>query len=123
MSMKAPPPIKPGKENAIFLTKEEHALIREHFALKKASEQTLVACKERQELIKQKITNFQLSQRIMQDEASRASAEQINIEAQLNSLSEGYESGIKKDIRKRLKIPIEKGFSFDPVTLEVTIGE
>jgi len=116
------PSIKPGKENAKFLNKEEHALIREHFAMVRASEQTLVANKERQELIKQKITNFQLSQRIMADEMSKASQEQLAVEKQISQLGEAYESGVKADIRTRLKIPSDKPFSFDPATLEVTMG-
>jgi hypothetical protein len=116
------PEIKPGKENAKFLTKEEHALIKEHFALKRATEQTLVANKERHELIKAKITNFQLSQRIMQEDINKVSQEQLVLEKQLDQLGLDYEQGVKKDIRNRLKIPPDKPFSFDPVTLEVTMG-
>ena len=116
------PAVKPGKENAKFLSKEEHALIREHFALVRASEQTLVANKERQELIKQKITNFQLSQRIMNDEMNKASQEQLQLERQVSELGEAYEKGVKTDIRTRLKLPGDKPFSFDPATLEVTMG-
>lgn len=119
---KTPPPIKPGKENAKILTREEHALIKEHFALVRATEQTLIANKERQEHIKSKITTFQLSEKIMQQDLEKVSKEQLSLESQLTQLGETYEAGVKADIRKRLNIPPDKPFSFDPVTLEVTIG-
>ena len=119
---KSVPQVKPGKENVKRLTTEEHALIREHFALVKATEQTLVANKERQDHIKSKITTFKLSEKIMQGDLEKASKEQLGLENHLTKLSEDYEAGPKADIRKRLNIPADKPFSFDPVTLEVTIG-
>ena len=117
-----PPSVKPGKENLLYLTKEEHALIKEHYALLKATEQALMANKERQETIKAKITNFQLSQKIMNDDMERVTKQQLALENQITQQGNDYESGIKMDIKKRLKIPPDKGFSFDPATLEVTIG-
>lgn len=115
------PTIKAGKENIKRLTDHEFTKIQLYTANKQRLENLVAKLKTDAELIKNKMTMCDLTKGNLANQQQKISASQLEVEKELDIHHKTYEGGVRTEIRKRLDIPLDKSFSFDPNSLEVTI--
>lgn len=117
------PSIKPGKEGVKRLTDHEWTKIQLYVANKQRLENLSAKLKTDEELVKSKMTMCDLTKGNLANQQQKLSASGLDVDKEIDLLGKSYESGTRTDIRKRLNIPIDKNFSFDPTSLEVTVGD
>ena len=121
--MSSLPQQKPGTEAPKKLTDLEYANIRNHFLRKSLQEaQSVIHSKEKEILVlKQQICDLSKEVLVMR-QGKEEMAKDSSDKAVVNLQNE-YENTTQKDIKERLGIPLNKGFSYDPDTLKVTVNE
>ena len=117
----APPRLAPGMENARFLSETEvlkisihhrnQDIIREAIAKNKVIDENLI--------MKQQICDLTKQNYIQQQKQN--SEQLLQYEKRMDQINEQYELGLRTDIKTRLNIPKERGFSYDPNNFLVTI--
>ena len=113
--------IVPGNDQVKKLTEHEYTKIRLFTADRQRLENLCAKLKVDAELIKNKMTMCDLTKGNLAHQQQKISATQLEVEKELDAHHKAYEAGLRTDIRKRLDIPLDKSFSFDPQSLEVTI--
>lgn len=114
---------KPGTEPVKKLTELEYEKIQNHF-LKKSitSMQSSIAAKNA-EIAKLKQQMCDLNKQILVGMEADAVKEKDGLDKSIVDMDNQYDQTIRKDIKERLGIPLDKGFSWEPETLKVTVNE
>lgn len=115
------PQVKPGHEKDKFLREDEVMKMNIHFAGVKLLQEQLTNSKLREENFKLKIQLCDLTKSNYMFQQKAVSENGLTLEKQIDQVQENYEKTTQTDIKKRLNIPLEKKFSYDPVNLKVTI--
>ena len=113
----------PGTQPPKKLTSGEYLEVQNHFLKKSLQEsKTVAAAKEREVLmLKQQICDLNkvvFAMKQGQEEMKKDASDKAII-----AIDNEYTNGLQKQIKERLGIPLDKGFSFDPNTLKVTVNE
>ena len=115
------PKIKPGHEGDIFLDEIDIVKMNLHFRDLKLLSEQLSGMKIQEENIKIKQQLCEITKQNYNYQQQLISQNQIDLEKKMEDLRDTYEKTLRKDIKKKHKIPLDKNFSYDPNTYKVKI--
>lgn len=117
------PQQKPGTEAPKKLTELEYEKINNHFMKKSVvALQGTIAAKNA-EIAKLKQQMCDLNKQILLGLEHDAVKEKDGLDRSVIDLDNDYEQQLRIPIKERLNIPLDKGFAWDPQTLNVTVNE
>lgn len=117
------PQQKPGTEEKKKLTELEYWKMQVHFMKKSITAMQGTMRSKDAEIAKLKQNLCDLNKQILIIQEAECTKQKDEFDKASVSLDNDYEQGLRLDIKKRLDIPLDKGFSYDPNTLEVKVTD
>lgn len=114
------PQQKPGTENDKKLTELEYWKMQCHFMKKSITAMQGTLRSKDAEIAKLKQNLCDLNKQILIIQEAECTKQKDEFDKAVVNLDSEYEQNLQLDIKKRLNIPLDEGFSYDPNTLKVT---